>query len=57
MKQYLAIVSNEKTTQKEEIFFCDNIDMKSIPEGLKESYEINLLSEIQKLKDHHILLI
>ena len=37
MKQYLAIVSNEKTTQKEENFFCDNIDMKSIPEGLKES--------------------
>ncbi len=50
MKQYLAIVSNEKTTQKEENFFCDNIDMKSIPEGLKESYEINLFVRNSKIE-------
>ena len=30
----LAIISNEKTQQKSNKFLCDNIDLKSIPEGL-----------------------
>ena len=41
-KQKLAIISNEKTYQNKSSYYCDNVDMKSIPEGLKKklSYRI-----------------
>ena len=41
-KENLAIVSNEKTYFDKQNYFCDNIDMKSIPEGLNESFDIQL---------------
>ncbi len=41
-KENLAIVSNEKTQFDGKNYFCDNIDMKSIPEGLSKDFEIEL---------------
>ena len=41
-KENLAIVSNEKTYFNKQNYFCDNIDMKSIPEGLNESFDLQL---------------
>ena len=41
-KENLAIVSNEKTEFDGKNYFCDNIDMKSIPEGLSKDFEIEL---------------
>ena len=41
-KENLAIVTNEKTQFDGKNFFCDNVDMKSIPEGLSEDFEIEL---------------
>ena len=41
-KENLAIVSNEKTYINNQNYFCDNIDMKSIPEGLNKNYDIEL---------------
>ena len=41
-KENLAIVSNEKTHFDKQNYFCDNIDMKSIPEGLGTDFEIEL---------------
>ena len=41
-KENLAIISNEKTYFNKENYFCDNIDMKSIPEGLNEKFNLQL---------------
>ena len=37
----LVIINNEKVSQEANSFYCDNIDMKSIPEGL--SYKLEVL--------------
>ena len=36
MQNKLFIISNEKISESSNNFFCDNLDMKSIPEGLKK---------------------
>ena len=41
-KENLVIVSNEKVHFDNKSYFCDNIDMKSIPEGLSKNFEIEL---------------
>ncbi len=46
----LAIISNEKTHQKNNKFFCDNIDLKSIPEGLDKNFQIELFLRKSKIE-------
>ena len=36
----LVIINNEKVSQEANSFYCDNIDMKSIPEGLSNKLEV-----------------
>ena len=41
----LVIISNEKiSNNNKKIFFCKNIDMKSIPEGLNNQYKVKILA-------------
>tara|TARA_B110001454_G_C12703948_1_gene427792 strand:- start:424 stop:1467 length:1044 start_codon:yes stop_codon:yes gene_type:complete len=40
----LVIISNEKTFSNKNKFFCNNIDMKSIPEGLNHHLETILIA-------------
>ena len=40
----LGIISNEKVHLEGENFFCDNIDMKSLPEGLSKSFEVQVFA-------------
>jgi len=47
-KENLAIVSNEKTYFNNQNYFCDNIDMKSIPEGLNKNFDIELFARNSK---------
>ncbi len=50
MKQEnLAIISNEKTQNINDKVFCDNIDMKSIPEGLSQNFNIELFLRKSKV--------
>ena len=43
--QKLFIISNESIFMKMiMIFFCDNIDLKSTPEGLNNNFEVNLIA-------------
>ena len=44
----IILISNEKTSSDGEKFYCDNIDMKSIPEGLSKTFEILLIARIFK---------
>ena len=46
----LAIISNEKIHQKNNKFFCDNIDLKSIPEGLDKNFQIELFLRKSKIE-------
>jgi len=48
MKKKLFIFSNESILSHEGKFFCDNIDIKTTPEGLNKKFEINLFGRKTK---------
>ena len=51
----LFIISNESIFNYEGKFFCDNIDMKSTSEGLKNKFEVNIIGrESKKIRSHKI---
>ena len=53
MKKKLFIISNESIFTQNNKFFCDNIDIKSTPEGLKKNFEINLFGRKSSKKRNH----
>ena len=44
----LVIINNEKISKDQENYYCDNVDVKSIPEGLSQYNHIHYIS--RKLK-------
>ena len=42
MKKKLFVFSNENIFSQDEKFFCDNIDIKSTPEGLNKKFEVKI---------------
>tara|TARA_Y100001970_G_C14068254_1_gene767920 strand:+ start:74 stop:1102 length:1029 start_codon:yes stop_codon:yes gene_type:complete len=51
----LFIISNEKISKSANNFFCDNLDMKSTPEGLKKNFNIQILGRnSSKARSHKI---
>ncbi len=44
----LIIISNEKIYQEGKNFFCDNIDLKSTPEGLSKNFNICIIARSTK---------
>ena len=53
--QKLNIISNESIFNNGDGFFCDNIDIKSTPEGLNKSFEINLIGRSSKIIRNHLI--
>ena len=53
MKNKLFIISNESIYHSQNAFFCDNLDMKSTPEGLKKSFDINIIARNSKENRTH----
>ena len=53
MKKKLFIFSNESIFIQEEKYFCDNIDLKSSPEGLNKKFEVNLFGRKSSKKRTH----
>ena len=49
-KDNLAIVSNEKTYANKNYYYCDNIETKSIPEGLSKDFNIELFVRNSKIE-------
>ena len=43
MKKKLFIFSNESISVEDDKFYCDNLDLKSTPEGLNKKFEVNLI--------------
>ena len=51
----LFIISNESIFERENKHFCDNLDMKSTPEGLSSSFEVNIIARKSlKPRSHQI---
>ena len=53
MKKKLFVFSNENIFSQDEKFFCDNIDIKSSPEGLNKKFEVHLLGRKSNKKRAH----
>ena len=57
MKKKLFIFSNESIYLQNGKFFCDNLDLKTTPEGLNKRFEINLFGrKSTKQRTHEIKL-
>jgi len=51
----LFIISNESIFNYDNSFFCDNLDLKSTPEGLNRKFEVNLIGrKSRKIRSHKI---
>ena len=53
MKKKLFIFSNESISVEDNKFYCDNLDLKSTPEGLNKKFEVNLLGRKSIKKISH----
>ena len=49
----LLIISNEKISENDSFFYCDNIDLKSIPEELDKKLNICLIARKSNIKRFH----
>jgi len=49
----LFIISNESIFNYKGSFFCDNIDLKSTPEGLSNKFQINIVGRVSKKNRTH----
>ena len=57
MKKKLFIFSNERVFLQNNKYFCENIDIKTTPEGLNKNFEVNLFCrKSPKKKTHEIKL-
>jgi len=53
MKRKLFIFSNESIAIQSGKFFCDNIDLKSTPEGLNRKFEVSIFARKSSKKRSH----
>ena len=53
MKKKLFIFSNESIYIEDNKYYCDNLDLKSTPEGLNKKFEVNLLGRRSSKKRSH----
>ena len=53
MKKKLFIFSNESIYLKNNKYYCDNLDLKSTPEGLNKKFEVNLFGRKSIRKRSH----
>jgi len=53
MKKKLFIFSNESIYLESNKYYCDNLDLKSTPEGLNKKFEINLFGRKSSIKRTH----
>ena len=53
--QKLFIISNESIYENNSKYFCDNLDLKSTPEGLNKTFEVNIIArKSSKERSHSI---
>lgn len=55
MKKELFIISNESIYSNKNKFYCDNLDLKSIPEGLDKIFDVTVVARKSKLERYHLI--
>ena len=53
MEKELIIINKEKIYKKNGSFYCDNVDMKSIPEGLSKNIKVSIIAIKSKIERNH----
>ena len=53
MKKNLYVISSEKIFKENDYFYCDNIDMKSTPEGLNKFFNVKIIAKNSPIKRSH----
>ena len=53
MVKKLVLINNEKVYEENNKFYCENIDIKSIPEGLSKNFELHTIVRKSKGKKNH----
>ena len=53
MIKQLVIINNESIYKRNKNFFCDNIDLKSIPEGLNKTFKILMIARKTNVERSH----
>ena len=46
----LVIINNEKISKEKNTFYCDNVDIKTIPEDLNSNFAVTLIARNSKIK-------
>ena len=49
----LVIINKEKIFEKNKSFYCDNVDLKSIPEGLSKNFKVLVVARKSNIKRFH----
>ena len=49
----LIIINKEKIFEKNNNFYCDNVDLKTIPEGLNKNFKISVIARKSNIKKFH----
>ncbi len=52
-KDPVIIINNEKIFTQDKDFYCNNVDMKVLPEGLSEHHELQFIARKSKIKGNH----
>ena len=55
MNKKLFIISNESISKNLNNFHCDNLDLKTIPEGLNGTFDVNLIARMSKVGRKHYI--
>jgi len=53
MKQEIIIINNEKCKKKDSLFYCENLEMKSLPESLNKKFDIHLILRESQINNTH----
>ena len=51
----IYIISNESIQEDSKNYYCDNLDLKSIPEGLNNTFDVNVIARKSKVKRYHVI--
>jgi len=49
----LVIINKEKIFEKDNSFYCDNVDLKSIAEGLSKNFKTSVIAKKSNIKRFH----
>ena len=52
-KKKIVIINKEKISKRNNSFFCDNIDLKTIPEGLEKNFDVSVIAVKSKVERSH----